>query len=254
MTIEQKAKRYDEALKWMRSLYPTMIGIDKEDAEHFFPELRESEDERIRGAIIDHLKDNNLTEWAAWLEKQKVLSAEEEIQGKKDVLWCIKQASKYAKDENEMGTCWFAEKWLEKQCEQKPTDEEMKELLRTEYEKGRADALSEMKSSWGEEDEDYLAACIDVIHNFYPLSGELREYAQKLKSWLKSLKDRVQPKQEWSEEDKRMLDLIIAIFEVNHPNGYFKANELNDPNMKAVYTEEIVAWLKSLKKRITYKQ
>ena len=32
---------------------------------------KESEDEKIRGAIIDHLKDNNLTEWAAWLEKQK---------------------------------------------------------------------------------------------------------------------------------------------------------------------------------------
>lgn len=30
----------------------------------------ESEDEKIRGAIIDHLKDHNLTEWLAWLEKQ----------------------------------------------------------------------------------------------------------------------------------------------------------------------------------------
>ena len=35
-----------------------------------FPELKESEDKKIRGAIIDHLKDNNLIEWAAWLEKQ----------------------------------------------------------------------------------------------------------------------------------------------------------------------------------------
>ena len=63
-------KKYKEALGWMQSVYPTMTGADKEDAEHFFPELAESEDERIRGAIIDHLKDNNLTEWAAWLEKQ----------------------------------------------------------------------------------------------------------------------------------------------------------------------------------------
>ena len=70
LSIEQKAKRYDEALEWMRSVYPTMTGADKEDAGHFFPELKESEDERIRGAIIDHLKDNNLTEWAAWLENQ----------------------------------------------------------------------------------------------------------------------------------------------------------------------------------------
>ena len=57
-----------------------------------------------------------------------------------------------------------------------------------------------------------------------------------------------------SEEDGRMLDLIIAVFEVNHPNGYFKANELNDPNRRAVYTKEIVDWLKALKQRITNKQ
>jgi len=38
--------------------------------EVIFPELKAIEDANIRGAIIDYLKDNNLTEWAAWLEKQ----------------------------------------------------------------------------------------------------------------------------------------------------------------------------------------
>jgi len=48
--------------------------------ETIFPVLREDYDDMIRGAIIDHLKDNNLTEWADWLEKQKsidVLDKEE---------------------------------------------------------------------------------------------------------------------------------------------------------------------------------
>ena len=45
-------------------------------------------------------------------------------------------------------------------------------------------------------------------------------------------------------EDEKMADLIIAICEVNHPNGYFKAS----PNY--VRVEEIVDWLKSLKKRM----
>lgn len=59
----------------------------------------------------------------------------------------------------------------------------------------------EQKSAWSEEDKEYLAACMDVIDNFYTLSGELktltkinvlrREYAEKLKSWLNSLKDRI---------------------------------------------------------------
>lgn len=34
------------------------------------PAVWSEEDESIKGAIIDHLKDNNLTEWAVWLEKR----------------------------------------------------------------------------------------------------------------------------------------------------------------------------------------
>ena len=80
MTTEEKAKAYDEALEIAKKNYDTaqdlcngsQIGVEcfKNTLTNIFPELRESEDERIRGAIIDHLKDNNLTEWAAWLEKQ----------------------------------------------------------------------------------------------------------------------------------------------------------------------------------------
>ncbi len=70
-TIEQKAKAYDEALERAKQLYVDgMPQISRNTTEYIFPELKESEDERIRGAIIDHLKDNNLTEWAAWLENQ----------------------------------------------------------------------------------------------------------------------------------------------------------------------------------------
>ena len=48
-------KKYKEALNWMRSIYPTMQGADREDAEHYFPELKESEDERIRKGLIKGL-------------------------------------------------------------------------------------------------------------------------------------------------------------------------------------------------------
>ena len=44
MDYEQK---YNEALAWMRELYPGLHGATKEDAEHYFPELRESEDEEL---------------------------------------------------------------------------------------------------------------------------------------------------------------------------------------------------------------
>ena len=42
MNYEQK---YKEALGWMQSLYKGLHGATKEEAEHYFPELKESEDE-----------------------------------------------------------------------------------------------------------------------------------------------------------------------------------------------------------------
>lgn len=52
-------KKYNEALNWMRELYPGLHGETKEDAEHYFPELKESEenkDERIRKAVVELVK------------------------------------------------------------------------------------------------------------------------------------------------------------------------------------------------------
>ena len=57
-------------------------------------------------------------------------NSDEEKQGKEDVLWCINQAKKHAKDENEMGTCWFAEKWLEKQGEHDNWAEELNNKIK----------------------------------------------------------------------------------------------------------------------------
>ena len=73
MNYEQK---YKSALEWMRSIYPTMRGADKEDAKHYFHELCESEDEMIRKDIVEYLKSRGASKrwdfniWIAWLEKQ----------------------------------------------------------------------------------------------------------------------------------------------------------------------------------------
>ena len=77
MNYEQK---YKEALGWMQSLYNGLHGKTKEEAEKYFPELQESEDERIRKELIFYLGDmpedtelrNGITnrDVLAWLEKQ----------------------------------------------------------------------------------------------------------------------------------------------------------------------------------------
>lgn len=85
LSIEQKAKAYDEALKVLHKYDGANIMFTQDLKEEMFPELKESEDERIRKRIYDYinvtLDDNESTEkekWLAWLEKQ----GEQKSQGK----------------------------------------------------------------------------------------------------------------------------------------------------------------------------
>lgn len=78
--MESYEQKHKEALGWMKSLYGGLHGKTKEEAEKYFPELAESEDERIRKEIISHLQheyvvkryvsDVEYDRWIAWLEKQ----------------------------------------------------------------------------------------------------------------------------------------------------------------------------------------
>ena len=76
MTQEQKAKAYDEALKRVKEVYQRGYYIS-DDLEKIFPELKESEGEKIRKELIDFIKrrdrsgcDYDYDQWIAWLEKQ----------------------------------------------------------------------------------------------------------------------------------------------------------------------------------------
>jgi hypothetical protein len=78
-------KKYKEALEWMQSLYSGLHGATKEDAEHYFPELKESKDERIRKGIIAYISHDqhcgvSNADMIDWLEKQyKKLDADNVI-------------------------------------------------------------------------------------------------------------------------------------------------------------------------------
>lgn len=66
MTVEEKAKRYDEALEIAKKNYVTaqdlcegsQIGVEcfKNTLENIFPELKEIEDDRIRKELTEFLK------------------------------------------------------------------------------------------------------------------------------------------------------------------------------------------------------
>lgn len=111
MNYEEK---YKAALGWMQGLYNGLHGKTKEEAEKFFPELAESEDERIRKAILSGLKyletelgfdavgNVDILDAYAWLEKQVSIDEEKMLIGaRKDVASSI---IAYI-DRNTLGMC-----------------------------------------------------------------------------------------------------------------------------------------------------
>ena len=184
-------EKYEKALEWMKSIYPTMQGSDKEDAEHYFPELALSEDEKIRKVLIHIVK-----------------SA------------CSKYGIKYIGDKitEEMLLAY-----IERQKEQKPVENSGKELLyvsNKSYNIGYRDGKREAEqktAEWSEEEEEKINNISEIIEHCIsiPYSGGTltlnKEYKKELQYFLKSL--RPQPKQEWSEEDENTIQEIIGCIE-----------------------------------------
>ena len=158
-------ERYEKALAIARKLYNEAKAIgftsDMVDYELIFPELKESDDERIRKELINFfkhypniiVKKERRNDWIAWLEKQRYSEFE----------------------------------------------------LENEYWRGYDDDAKkqgEQKPAWSEEDEEMFKRFVDLIPQYMTAHGY-----NELFNWFKSLKDRVQPqpKQEWSEEEEKML-------------------------------------------------
>lgn len=73
-------KKYKDAQKWIESIYTELTHEQQMEAEAFFPELKENEDERIRKDMIIWLNfigeasgvgytEDEIKERIAWLEK-----------------------------------------------------------------------------------------------------------------------------------------------------------------------------------------
>ena len=152
-------KKYKEALeKAKESLKDGGISQNSIDyIQSIFPELKESEDEKIRREIIDYI--NRLTASPNNIDKYNT---------------------------------WIA--WLEKQGEQKllfemKTPEESLGVDSDTYSKIVDECIyGEQTPAWSEEDECYMSECINAIAT---KDGWSFEEKRKTKHWLKSLKQRV---------------------------------------------------------------
>ena len=125
LSIEEKAKAYDEAIKrgldYIRQTPATEMVTRQDIFEAIFPELKESEDERIRKSLINYVYchgdagDFTKKEFIAWLEKQGEQKPDKVEPKFHEGDWVV----------DSQGLKEFIA-WLEKQGEQKPDKVEPK--------------------------------------------------------------------------------------------------------------------------------
>lgn len=217
MTTEEKAKAYDEVLERVKPLYE---WAKKDDSpmwstyEYLFPQLAESEDERVRKTLIEALKtartvgelkfilpEPTREECIAYLEKQKEPVVDKEgmyyyFGGK--LIYCGYPAT----EENPYD---FAMSQQEKQKEQKPWKVGANAYFTPE----------QKPVEWSDEDREAIDMCIDAIPKAWKTkSGTL------LTKWLKE-HVQVQTK-DWSEEDEKALELVIDCIYEFYPDPVMK--------------------------------
>jgi len=230
LSIEEKAKAYDEALEKAKNYHSPETACNVRIAmENLFPELKESEDERIRREIIDFLRISANTfnadydNWIAWLEKQGEchISHDDKIM--------IKQLTEYFTTghglQNTNGTVveWLndVKEKLEKQGEQKPATMSLDEAIKHCKEKSCGNnacalehkqlekwliELKELKeqkpAEWSEEDREMRLK----ILRYLSTRCNVNEY-EEAEEWLKSLR----PQKRWKPSDRELGAILTAI-------------------------------------------
>ena len=223
-TVEEKAKAYDEVLNKLRHFITKGVDplITRADVQDFFPELAESEGEKIKKRITlcleecvhsDVIRDYEKDECIAWLEKQEGC---EHI--KKDWLEHIKQS-------------WYKEGFIDGKYSGGTSKEwtindattlsELIDFLENGTAKLQHDLTryanwlkiqftpiekqgEQNPAEWSEEDEQRLNTCLYILQP-KTFVGNTETTNTK---WLKSLKDRVRPHWKPSDEQMKLLSEV----------------------------------------------
>lgn len=258
LSIEKKAKRYDETLEQLKGLIEgtreDKCAIMEEDIIDIFPELKESEDEKIRKGIIELVKQSseildkkNQERMLAWLDKQGkeeyALKSFKDEDVRKFMQYIEKEAKAYEFNlpNRSYDIYAFAKDilyWLEKQGAQKEyTFKSLPRLLEMVEPTERAKA--------------YCQKLIDtLVKEGYATDAKIVGECLKIMNGEKvalATMDEKQGKPKWSEEDEEMLSEIIT-------DVKFAQDRNPQTQMNQIIFEEEVNWLNSLKQRIDEQQ
>ena len=193
MNQEEKARAYDEALERAKAYHRNeLAGSRKEMMEYIFPQLRESEDERIRKYLIGELKTAKSVGELKFTIPQP--TREE----------CIAYLEKQ-KEQNHDRKKWIYEDDYDKDMERTFNDGK-DEVLENPEKYGLC-----KKAKWSEEDEKHINLILRVLdiqqcwdgatgNKFNPYQGEI--------DWLKSFRPSWKPSEE---QMKGLKDVIETV-------------------------------------------
>ena len=248
-------KKYEEALEIAKKIH-SGNGIDAPSdwttLEIIFPELRETEDERIRKELIFFLKEeipqcsikehaDKLNEFVSYLEKQKPVECIKfDNEFVDQVSHLIASVLNGEHEYNEGFVKYVAQSLLGYAKKEQNNVTINGEPIPTENQS------VDISMEWSEEDELHRKSIISTIEMCMKdnerASAVLGYYYSDI-AWLKSLRP---VKQKWSEEDEDMLNSCISSIEESKENRYYYQE-----NDGGTFYDMEIAWLKSLRKRIS---
>ena len=233
LSTEEKAARYDKAIERANKLnyVSNKDSLQRKTIEHIFPELEdiEDEDEKIRKELIEQVvyivPNNNevdsegnilptyqkrIDKYLAWLENQGAQNPEtiflkfrigDKVTNGEDTYTInfIGKDCYYVKEHDCINIPFeYQHNW--KLVEQKPTDEEMKILLQTEYEKGKADVIESTIEAVTKDKESAM--------NFLKSAGIINDNGELAKEYIV---DKIEQTSNWSEEDEKAVRVLMNI-------------------------------------------
>lgn len=199
-------------------------SYDKETIEYIFPELKESEDERIRKELIKEINglwENDSATWPSSLEKKNKYIAWLERQAQKPAAWS-------EEDERYMNTTIA---YLKDATEFKKNAENCIDWLKSLKDR----TLPQPKQEWSKEDEEHIDSLLKRLDALCRNKFERTRFAiSEDRDWLESLR----PQNKWKPSDEHIHWLKWVI---NRMLDTEKANEAE------AVLEELLEQLKKLR-------
>lgn len=267
--MENYEQKYKEIVERVKELHDAGNFFTKKQMEIILPQLAESEDEKIRKVLVSIVKwlgfdssfftDNSVTksEVLAYLEKQKesgIKWFKSDNLKNPDKPYIDKAGMFYTTDGR---MCYASE--IEKHKEQKPAEwseryiadvfenvglakivrEQGNDELTNAVQSAMIELSKGNKQEWSEEDERMInvaiKSCEQTIEDYPNDKVRFNDCITRLKSLPERFN--LQSKQEWSEEDSRILYNVIAYIGYAAGQRGVKDDEFKEAN----------SWLKSLR-------